>query len=48
MLIPYSDNSYKLEFYEWCDGGDGDFYEDYDKEYSKPGLTLIEFIKEWI
>ena len=37
VLIPYEDGSYKLEFYEMVDDGDGNYYEDFDKEYSKEG-----------
>lgn len=45
VLIP-KENGFKMEYYEMCDDGDGGFYEDYDKEYSKPGQTLEEFINE--
>lgn len=47
-LIPYEDGSYKLEFYEMCDDGDGNYYEDFDKEYSKEGQSLEDFINLWI
>jgi hypothetical protein len=47
VLIPY-DNLYKLEFYEYgLYDGDGDYYEDYDKEYSKDGESLESFISFW-
>jgi len=48
VLIPYKDGSYKLEFYEMCDDGDGGWYEDFDKEYSKEGQTLEDFINFWV
>ncbi|MCK9446744.1 hypothetical protein M0Q50_07795 [bacterium] len=48
VLIPYEDGSYKLEFYEMCDDGDGNYYEDYDKEYSKDVQTLDDFINFWV
>lgn len=48
VLIPYEDGSYKLEFYEMCEDGDGGWYEDFDKEYSKKGQTLENFINFWI
>lgn len=48
VLIPQIDNTFKLEFYELCDDGDGNFYTDYDKEYSSDGQSLEEFINYWI
>lgn len=45
VLIPKEDG-FKMEYYEMCDDGDGNYYEDFDKEYSKPGQTLEEFINE--
>lgn len=47
VLIPYKD-SYKLEFYEICDDGDGNYYQDFDKEYSKEGQSLEDFINIWV
>lgn len=32
--------TFKMEFYEWCDDGDGNWYEDFNKEYSKEGQNL--------
>ena len=46
VLIPYKD-SYKLEFYEMCDDGDGNYYQDFDKQYSKEGQSLEDFINYW-
>lgn len=43
---PYKD-SYKLEFYEMCDDGDGNYYQDFDKQYSKEGQSLEDFINYW-
>lgn len=48
VFIPYEDGSYKLEYYEWCDDGDGGVYQDFDKEYSEKGQTLKDFIDCWI
>ena len=48
VLIPYENGSYKLEFYEMCDDGDGNYYEDFDKEYSKEGQSLEDFINFWV
>ena len=48
VLVPQEDGTYKLEFFEMCDDGDGNYYEDFDKEYSKEGQTLQQFIEEWI
>jgi len=48
VLIPYKNGSYKLEFYEMCDDGDGNYYEDFDKEYSKEGQFLEDFINFWL
>lgn len=48
VLIPYEDGSYKLEFYEMCDDGDGGYYEDFDKEFSEEGQSLEDFINYWI
>jgi len=48
VIVPQKDGTYKLEFYEWYDDGDGNYYEDFDKEYSKKGQTLQQFIEEWI
>lgn len=45
ILIAYEDNSYKLEYFELCDDGNGNYYEDFSKEYSKPGETLEQFIE---
>ncbi len=47
VLIPQEDKTYKLEFYELCDDGDGNFYDDYSKQYSKEGQSLEEFIESW-
>lgn len=48
VLIPYEDGSYKLEFFELCDDGEGNYYEDFDKEYSKEGQSLEEFFNFWV
>jgi hypothetical protein len=48
VLVPHEDGSYKLEFYEMCDDGEGGLYEDFDKEYSKEGQSLEDFINFWI
>jgi hypothetical protein len=48
VLIPYKNSSYKLEFYEMCDNGDGNYYVDFDKEYSKEGQSLENFINFWV
>lgn len=48
VIVPQEDGSYKLEFYEMCDDGNGNYYEDFDKEYSKKGQSLQQFIEEWI
>lgn len=48
VLVPQRDSSFKLEFYELCDDGDGNYYTDYDKEYSSEGQTFEEFINFWI
>ena len=48
VIVPQVDGTYKMEFFEWCDDGDGNQYEDFDKEYSKKGQTLQQFIEEWI
>jgi hypothetical protein len=47
VLIP-QETGYKLEFYELCSEDDGSFYEDFDKEYSKEGQSLEDFINDWI
>ena len=47
VLIP-QETGFKLEFCEWVYDGDGCHYEDFDKEYSKEGQTLEDFINEWI
>ncbi len=39
---------FKLEFFELCEDGDGDVYEDYDYAYSTIGQTLTQFIQDWI
>ena len=48
VLVPQEDGTYKLEFFEICNDGDGNYYEDFDKEYSNKGQTLQQFIEEWI
>ena len=48
VLVPQEDGTYKLEFFEMCDDGDGNYYEDFDKEYSTKGQTLQQFIEEWV
>lgn len=47
VLVPQENGTYKLEFFEICDDGDGNYYEDFDKEYSTEGQTLQQFIEEW-
>jgi hypothetical protein len=47
ILIPQEDGTYKFEFLEMCDDGDGSSYEDFNKTYSKTGQTLQQFIEEW-
>ena len=48
VLIAYDDETFKIEFYEFCDDGDGNLYEDYDKVYSKDEQSLEQFIEEWV
>jgi hypothetical protein len=47
VLVP-QEKGFKLEFFEWVYDGDGCHYEDFDKEYSKEGQSLEDFINEWI
>ena len=48
FLVALQNGSYKLEFYESCDDGDGNYYEDFDKEYSKKRQSLEDFVNFWI
>lgn len=48
VLIPQHNNTYKLEFYEMCEDGEGGWYEDFDKRYSTKEQTLKQFIAFWL
>lgn len=48
FVMPFYDldniRRYKMEVYEFCDNGNGEFYEDYTKFFSQEGEKLGDFI----